>query len=203
MMVNYLSSAAWALRVSRVWAWALFAMPGSNVRRSAVPELARRRRGPELLRNLCLLLSSISNCVDDTKVWMADNKIKFNDPKSDALVVYSKTSRKKPADLPLAIGEASIHPSDSVRNLGVTIDKHLTMQQQIGTTCRNAFYQLRRIVRIRKFLSRCVYPTSLCLCSVSDRLWKLSSGWPSCHPIGASQKGPVCCCSCHNRCSSS
>ena len=87
-----------------------------------------------------LAYSKISNCVDDTKVWMADNKIKFNDPKSDALVVYSKTSRKKPADLPLAIGEASIHPSDSVRNLGVTIDKHLTMQQQIGTTCRSAFY---------------------------------------------------------------
>jgi hypothetical protein len=51
------------------------------------------------------------------------------------------------------IGDASFTPSASVRNLGVTIDCHLTMQQQINTTCRNAFYQLRRIVKIRRFLS--------------------------------------------------
>ena len=128
-----------------------------------------------------LAYSKISNCVDDTKVWMADNKIKFNDPKSDALVVYSKTSRKKPADLPLAIGEASIHPSDSVRNLGVTIDKHLTMQQQIGTTCRNAFYQLRRIVRIRKFLSRatCIQLVSAFVLSQIDYGNSLLAGLPA------------------------
>ena len=98
--------------------------------------------------------SKISNCVAETKEWMAENKIKFNDGKSDALVIYSKTSRRKPADLPLVIGEATINPSDSVRNLGVIIDKHLTMQKQINATCRNAFYQLRKVARIRKLLSR-------------------------------------------------
>ena len=85
---------------------------------------------------------------------MAENRIKFNDSKSDAIVVYSKTSRCKPADFPLAIGDASITPSDSVRNLGITIDKHLTMHLQINKTCRSALFHLRRIARIRKFLSR-------------------------------------------------
>ena len=85
---------------------------------------------------------------------MADNKIRFNDQKTDVLVICKKASRRKLEDLPLVIGYASITPSAFVRNLGVTIDCHLTMQQQINTTCRNSFYQLRRIVKIRKFLSR-------------------------------------------------
>ena len=69
-------------------------------------------------------------------------------------MVHSKSSRCKPAALPLIVGESSILPSDSVRNLGVILDKHLTMQQQIGSICRTSFYQLRRIAKIRKFLSR-------------------------------------------------
>ena len=85
---------------------------------------------------------------------MTENLIKFNESKSDALVVHSKSSRCEPAVLPLIIGESPILPSDSVRNLGVILDKHLTMQQQIGSVCRTSFYHLRRITRIRKFLSR-------------------------------------------------
>ena len=98
--------------------------------------------------------SSISSCVGETKQWMTENLIKFNESKSDALVVHSKSSRCEPAVLPLIIGESPILPSDSVRNLGVILDKHLTMQQQIGSVCRTSFYHLRRITRIRKFLSR-------------------------------------------------
>ena len=101
-----------------------------------------------------MAFTRISDCVEETKGWMADNKIRFNDQKTDVLVICKKASRRKLEDLPLVIGYASITPSAFVRNLGVTIDCHLTMQQQINTTCRNSFYQLRRIVKIRKFLSR-------------------------------------------------
>ncbi len=99
-------------------------------------------------------LSSITACVGETKQWMTDNLIKFNESKTDALVVQSKSSRCKPAALPLIVGESSILPSDSVRNLGGILDKYFTMQQQIGNICRTSFYQLRRIAKIRKFLSR-------------------------------------------------
>jgi hypothetical protein len=76
--------------------------------------------------------SSITACVDETKQWMTYNLIKFNESKTNALVVHSKSSRCKTAALPLIVGESSILPSDSVRNLGVILDKHLTMQQQIN-----------------------------------------------------------------------
>ena len=69
----------------------------------------------------------VSSCVGDTKVWMADNYIQLNDPKTDALVVYSEFSKRKPAELQLVVGSASVTPSASVRNLGVIIDEKLTM----------------------------------------------------------------------------
>ena len=86
---------------------------------------------------------ALSNCIGDTDNTMRDNLIQFNDIKSDALVVYSKTSRHKPADIPISIGEASITPSESVRNLGVLLDKHLSMKKQISRVCSTAFFQLR------------------------------------------------------------
>jgi len=98
--------------------------------------------------------SMVSNCVGETKAWMSDNLIQFNDPKSDALVCYSKTSKLKPSNIPLLLGDASIPPSDTVRNLGVTLDTHLTMQKHIGKVCSTAFYHLRKIAKIRKHISR-------------------------------------------------
>ena len=84
---------------------------------------------------------------------MADTKIIFNDSQTAALVVCNKASLRKLEDLQLVIRDAPISPLTSVCHLGVNIDRHLTMQQKIHTTSRNAFYQLRRIVKIRKFLS--------------------------------------------------
>jgi hypothetical protein len=98
---------------------------------------------------------------------MADTKIKFNDSQTAALVVCNKASLRKLEDLPLVIRDASISPSTSVHHLGVNIDRHLTMQQKINTTSRNAFYQPRRIVKIRQFLS-CIQLVSAFLLSQID-----------------------------------
>jgi hypothetical protein len=50
------------------------------------------------------------------------------------------------------VGGASIIPSPVVRNLGVLLDSHLTMEQQINTSCRSSYFHLRPIARIKKFL---------------------------------------------------
>ncbi|EFX75611.1 hypothetical protein DAPPUDRAFT_250268 [Daphnia pulex] len=114
--------------------------------------------------------SRISYCVGETKRWVADTKIKFNDSQTAELVVCKKASLRKLEDLSLVIRDASISPSTSVRHLGFNIDRHLTMQQKINTTSRNAFYQPRRIVKIRKFLScsSCIQLVSAFLLSQID-----------------------------------
>jgi hypothetical protein len=98
--------------------------------------------------------SQLSSCIAETKMWMADNFIQLNDPKTDALVVFSEFSKRKPAKIDLVVGAASITSSSSVRNLGVILDENLTMRQQITKTCRSANFHLRRIAKVRKYLSR-------------------------------------------------
>ena len=98
----------------------------------------------------------ISNCVGETKGWIADNLIQINDSKSDALVCYSNSSRLKPVVISLTLGEATVTPPHLARNLRVLLDTHLTMQKQIGKVCSSAYYQLKKIAKIRKYNTRSV-----------------------------------------------
>jgi hypothetical protein len=86
---------------------------------------------------------------------LAVNRLKLNEDKTDALLVSSKdnVAKKRIASIPLVVGGAIIIPSPVVRNLGVLLDSHLNMEQQINTSCRSSYFHLRRIARIKKFLS--------------------------------------------------
>ena len=87
---------------------------------------------------------------------MSLNRLKLNEDKTDALLVSSKDAVRKRniSSMPLMVGDAPISPSPVVLNLGVRLDSHLTMESQITSSCRKAYFHLRRIARIRRFLSR-------------------------------------------------
>ena len=53
----------------------------------------------------------------------------------------------------LQLDENSITLTDSVKNLGVTLDSTLSMQNFIRQTARSCYFQLRRIGSVRRFLS--------------------------------------------------
>ena len=44
-------------------------------------------------------------------------------------------------------------PSHSARNLGVIFDSALAMDQHISAVCKKAWFELRNISRIRKYLN--------------------------------------------------
>jgi hypothetical protein len=139
--------------------------------------------------------SMVSNCVGETKCWTADNFIQFHDSKSDALVCYSKSSRLKPANISLAPGEASVTPSDAARNLGVSLDTHLTMQKQIWKLCSSAYYQLKKISKIRKYITRATAAqlVSALVISHIDYGNSLIAGFPASrlHPLQKAQYAPA------------
>ena len=87
---------------------------------------------------------------------MSLNRLKLNEDKTYALLVSSKDAIRKRniSSMPLMVGDAPISPSPVVLNLGVCPDSHLTMESQITSSCRKAYFHLRRIARIRRFLSR-------------------------------------------------
>ena len=52
-------------------------------------------------------------------------------------------------NITIKIGNNTILPSKTVRNLGAYLDDHLSMEAQINNTTRSAYFHLRRIARIR------------------------------------------------------
>ena len=58
-----------------------------------------------------------------------------------------------PQDLTIRVGDTDVTPSKSVRNLGVVMDRTLSMEQQVHSVTRSCYAQLRNIGQIRRFLT--------------------------------------------------
>ena len=89
----------------------------------------------------------------DIRAWLIRNFLMVNDSKTDALVI---SSRHRPPVLlpPVRVGDDLIHPSATVRNLGVIFDTNMTMVSQISAVVRNSFLSLRDMYKVRQSLPR-------------------------------------------------
>ncbi|XP_070194477.1 uncharacterized protein [Littorina saxatilis] len=100
------------------------------------------------------LMHSMQEWILDVKSLMTFNKLKLNDEKTEVMAASSprmSTSIQLPESI--TIGNAVVPFSVSVKNLGVTLDSHLTMHAQVQTTTRAVNFELRRIGSIRHYLS--------------------------------------------------
>ena len=97
--------------------------------------------------------SSMSACIAETRRWGALIGMKYNESKTEVMMVYSKYG-PEPSRIPLIVGDAEIQPVSLLRSLGVILDSHLTMDAQIRSSCKKAFFHLRRLSQIKKFLSQ-------------------------------------------------
>ena len=99
-----------------------------------------------------LAVSQVEACACEIDNWMCCNKLKLNGDKSELLVISSQY-RPRPVLSSLTIGGSVVLSSASARNLGVVFDNGLTFEKQISAICKSAFYHLRRIAKIRSYLS--------------------------------------------------
>ena len=83
-------------------------------------------------------------CISDVRAWLIHNRLLINDAKTEFLL--SKISINS-----ITVGDSTIQPLDSVRNLGSWFDA--TMSVHISKNCSKAFHGLYRIRQRRKFLS--------------------------------------------------
>ena len=100
------------------------------------------------------LLHSMQSCICDVKAWATANTLKLNDSKTELMLVTSKRS-KHLHNLPtsITIGNAQIPFKHSVKNLGFTLDCHLTMNAHVSNIARTCYFELRRLASIRRFLT--------------------------------------------------
>ena len=97
-------------------------------------------------------LVQIETCVKEIDLWMVKNKLKLNGNKTELLVINAR-NRLGPAIEHIEVSNSRIIPSISARNIGVTLDQHMSMEKHITNICKNCFFHLRKIARIKEYLS--------------------------------------------------
>ena len=99
------------------------------------------------------LIHSIQTCICDVKAWATANMPKLNDNKTELMLVTSKRiMHLHNLSTSIAIGNAQIPFKQSVKNLGFTLDCHLTMNAHVTNIARTCYFEQRRLASIRRFL---------------------------------------------------
>ena len=100
------------------------------------------------------LLHSIQSCISDVKALATANILKLNDNKTELMPVTSKRT-KHLHNIPtsITIGNAQILFKQSVKNLGFTLDCHLTMNAHVSNIARTCYFELHRLESIHRYLT--------------------------------------------------
>ena len=98
-------------------------------------------------------LQHLELCIDGIKSWMAQNILKLNEDKTEVIVFGSRKYLEGMPSISIRVGDCTITPTRSVRNLGAHFDSRMNMEEFIIKKCRACQLQLHKIARIRKYLS--------------------------------------------------
>ena len=87
------------------------------------------------------LLHSTQSCISDVKAWATANMLKLNDNKTEHMLFTSKRT-KYLHNLPTSItkGNAQIPIKQTVKNLGITLDCHLTMNAHVSKIAQTCYF---------------------------------------------------------------
>ena len=85
---------------------------------------------------------------------MSASKLKFNPDKTEFILFGSKKQRERlNVCFPIDILGNLLHPTRSVRNLGVSFDSDFSFSKHVQNVCKSCFNQLRDFRNIRQFLT--------------------------------------------------
>ena len=69
-------------------------------------------------------IASVEACISDVRAWLIHNRLLINDSKTEFLVVGSRHQLSKIAIDSITVIDFTIHPVNSVRNLGSWFDSN-------------------------------------------------------------------------------
>ena len=93
-------------------------------------------------------------CLASVRKWMCHKSLKLNAKKTEMLLISTKQLATKLDSHTLLIGEQQVTPATVVRNIGVIMDTHASMEAHVNNVPRAAYYHLYNIGRFRCHLSQ-------------------------------------------------
>ena len=105
--------------------------------------------------------------ISDVKAWATANMLKVNDKTELMLVTSKRTKHLHNLPSSITIGNAQIPFKQSVKNLGLTLDCHLTMNAHVSNIARTYYFELRHLASISRFLTSSANATLVCAFALS------------------------------------
>ena len=96
----------------------------------------------------------MEKCIADIREFLNVNKLCNNSEKTELLIIGTPHQLKKLDISSISVDRMEIKAVDQVRNLGVIFDKNMSMEKHVNKMCRNAYFNLKNISRIRSSLDR-------------------------------------------------
>ena len=94
--------------------------------------------------------------------WMTTNMLKINQDKTELIVFAPKHRIEHLSEFSLSFNGTIVNDFSCVRNLGVFMDKTLSMEQQVCAVTKSCFHQIRNIGKIRPFITENACKTLVC-----------------------------------------
>ena len=98
-------------------------------------------------------ITQLQCSLGEVQLWMSANMLKMNNGKTELIVFAPRSYLHSLTDLTVNVDTKAVHPIHEVDNLGVIFDSTLSMKQQINTVTKTCYFHIRRISKIRRFLT--------------------------------------------------
>ena len=84
----------------------------------------------------------METCLPSVRKWMCHKSLKLNDKKTEMLLISTKQLATNLNCHTLLIVEHEVTPATVVRNIGVIMDTHASMEAHVNNVSRTAYYHL-------------------------------------------------------------
>ena len=78
----------------------------------------------------------LKRCIADICEWMESNALKLNEEKTE-YIIFSRS--KTPVRGSIKAGNNDVAAQDTVKILGVTLDRNMTLERQVINTCKSIY----------------------------------------------------------------
>ena len=109
-------------------------------------------------------IDNLQNCMSAVHLWLTQNGLVINPDKSEA-VLFSTVQSNAASQFPLTsidVAGSAVPLTDSLKLLGVMLDRHLTFGQHVQNVCRTSQYHIRALRHIRSSLTADMARTVAC-----------------------------------------
>ena len=98
------------------------------------------------------LIDKIQMCISAVNCWMMANKLKLNKDKTEVIPCSTAPKLRLLNVASMCIDGDTVPLSGKVKNLGVYLDRDLSMEAQVNHLCKISYLEMRRISQMRSYL---------------------------------------------------